>query len=130
MVTRDRQEKVLSSHKVLLWIFLKTRYLVWRYAELNRLLVGSGLIPLNIKLQQDDRTICCGRTDVYKLRPMWTLIHKMWIIWCFFLTLPLLVKWYGLITYFTVSCLNAFFYLFLNNLYFILYFFFTLKAFF
>ena len=37
---------------------LKIRYLIWRYAELNRLLVGSGLIQLNIELQQEDRTVC------------------------------------------------------------------------
>ena len=58
------RRKVLSSQKVLLWIFLEIRYLIWRYAELNRLLVGSGLIPLNIELQQGNRTVCYGHTDV------------------------------------------------------------------
>ena len=35
-----------------------------KYVELNRLLVGSGLISLNIELQKDDRTVCCGHTDM------------------------------------------------------------------
>ena len=52
MVTCDQQEKVSSSQKVILWIFLEKGYLFWKYAELNRLLVGSGLIPLNMELQQ------------------------------------------------------------------------------
>ena len=64
MLICDQQEKVLSSQKVLLWIFLQIRNLFLRYAELNSLLVGSGLIPLNIKLQQDDRTVCCGHITV------------------------------------------------------------------
>ena len=64
MVTCDQQEKVLSGQNVLLWIFLEIRYLIGRYAELNRLLVGSGLFSLTIELQQDDRTVCCGHTDV------------------------------------------------------------------
>ena len=29
--------------------------------------VGCGLIPLNIKLQQDDCTVCCGHTIVYEI---------------------------------------------------------------
>ena len=37
---------------------------MWRYAEYNRLLVGSGQIPLNIELKQDDRTVCCSHTVV------------------------------------------------------------------
>ena len=45
--------------------FLEIRYLIGRYAELNHLLVGSSLIPLNIELQQDARTVCCGHTDVH-----------------------------------------------------------------
>ena len=44
-------------------------YLIWRYAELNRLLVGSGQIPLNIELQQDDRNVCCSHTVVLKEFP-------------------------------------------------------------
>ena len=64
MVTCDQQEKVLSSQNVLLWIFLERRYLIYRYAELNRLSVGLGLITLNIKLQQDDRTVCCAHKIV------------------------------------------------------------------
>ena len=60
MATCDKEEIVLSSQNVLLWIFLKIRYLIWSYAELIRLLVGSGQIPLNIELQQDDRTFCCS----------------------------------------------------------------------
>ena len=64
MVTCDQQETVSSSQNVLLWFFLEITYFIWRYVELNRLLVGSGLIPLNIELQQDDRTVCCGHTDV------------------------------------------------------------------
>ena len=44
--------------------FLEIRYLIWRYAELNRLLVGSSLIPLNIELKQDDRTVCCNHKIV------------------------------------------------------------------
>ena len=63
MVTCDQQKKVLSSQKVLLWI-LEIRYLIGRYAEFNRLLVSSVLIPLNTKLQQDERTVCCVHTDV------------------------------------------------------------------
>ena len=34
-------------------------------AELNCLLVGSGLVPLNIELQQDDRTVCYGHNTVH-----------------------------------------------------------------
>ena len=63
-MTCDQQKKVLSSQKVLLWIFLQIRNFIWRYAELNRLLVGSGLIPFNIELQQDDRTVCSGHNTV------------------------------------------------------------------
>ena len=64
MVTCDRQEKVSSSQNVLLWIFLEIRYFILRHAELNRLLEGSSLIPLSIKLKQDDRTICCNHKIV------------------------------------------------------------------
>ena len=64
MVTCDQQENFLSSQKVLLWIFLQKRNLIWRYAKLNGLLVASGLIPLNIELQQDDRTICGSHNTV------------------------------------------------------------------
>ena len=63
-MTCDQQKKVLSSQKVLLWISLEIRYLIWRYAEFTHLLVGSGLIPLDIEFQQDDRTVCCGHRDV------------------------------------------------------------------
>ena len=42
MVTCDQQEKVSSSQKVLLWIFPEIRIVFLRYAELNRLLVGTG----------------------------------------------------------------------------------------
>ena len=58
MVTCDQQEKVFYSQNVFLWIFLQIRYLIWRYAESNRLLVGSSFIPLNIEQEQDDRTVC------------------------------------------------------------------------
>ena len=34
------------------------------YAELNRLVVGSGQIPLNIELKHDDNTVCCSHTVV------------------------------------------------------------------
>ena len=51
-------EKVLPSQKVLLWIFPEIRNLFERYAELNLLLVGTGQTPLNMELQQDDRTVC------------------------------------------------------------------------
>ena len=68
MVTCYQQKKVLSSQNVLLQICLQMRYLIWWYAELNCLLVGSGLIPLNIELQQDNRTVCCGHTAVGGLR--------------------------------------------------------------
>ena len=64
MVTCDQQEKVLSSQKVLLQIFLQIRNLLWGYAELNRLGVGCDVIPLNIELQQDDRNVCCGHKIV------------------------------------------------------------------
>ena len=64
MVTCDQQEKVSYSQKVLLGIFLQIKIFFWRYAELNRLLVGCGLIPLNTKLQQDDRSVCCGHKIV------------------------------------------------------------------
>ena len=37
------------------------------YAELNRFLVGSGQIPLNIELKQDDSTVCCSHTVVSPL---------------------------------------------------------------
>ena len=58
-MTCDEKIKVVSSQNVLLWIFLEIRYLILRYAELNRLLVGLGQIPLNIELKQDDYTVCC-----------------------------------------------------------------------
>ena len=64
MVTCDEKIKVLSSQHVLRWIFLKIRYLIWRYAELNCLFLGSGQIPLNIELKQDDYTACCIHTVV------------------------------------------------------------------
>ena len=64
MVTCDQQEKVLSSQNILLWIFLEIQYLIWRYAELNRSLVGSSLIPLSIELEQDNRTVCCNHKIV------------------------------------------------------------------
>ena len=64
MVTCDQQEKVLTIQKVLLWIFLQIRHLICRYVELNHLLVGFGLIQLNIELQQNDRTVCCGQNTV------------------------------------------------------------------
>ena len=66
-MTCDEKIKVLSSQNVLLWIFLKKRYIIWRYADLNRLLVGSGQIPLNIELKQDDYTVCCSHTVVWSL---------------------------------------------------------------
>ena len=64
MVSCDQQEKVSSIQNVLPWIFLEIRYFIWRYAVINRLLVGSSLIPLNIKLEQDDRTDCCNQKIV------------------------------------------------------------------
>ena len=64
MVTCDQQGKVLSSQKVLLWIFPEIRNLFWRYAELNCLILGTGQIPSNIKLQQDNRTVCCSHKIV------------------------------------------------------------------
>ena len=64
MVTCDQEEKVAYSPKVSLKKFLQIINLFLRYAELNRLWVGSGLIPLNIELQQDDRTVCCSHTIV------------------------------------------------------------------
>ena len=71
MVTCDEKIKVLYIQNVLLWFFLEIRYSIWRYAELNRLLVGSGQIPLNIELKQDDYTVCCIHsvvTEVYRGR--------------------------------------------------------------
>ena len=70
-MTCDKQEKN-SSWKVILWFFLQIRNLIWTYTELTRLLVGSGLIPLNIELQQDDRTVCCGHNTVQPIY-WWTL---------------------------------------------------------
>ena len=67
MVTCDQQEKVLSSQNVILWIFLEIRYSIWRYAELNHLLIGSSLIPLNIELKQDDRNVCCNHKIAIKM---------------------------------------------------------------
>ena len=64
MVTCDQEEKGLASEKVLLWIFLQIINKIWRYAELNSLWVGIGLIPLNIELQLDNRTVCCGHQIV------------------------------------------------------------------
>ena len=63
MVTCNHQEKVSSSQKVYCEFFYK-KNLIWRYAELNCLLVGFDLIPLNLELQQDDRTVCCGHNTV------------------------------------------------------------------
>ena len=68
MVTCNQKEKVLSSQSVLLWIFLQKWNLFWRYAESNRLWVGCFLIQLNIELQQDDRTFCCGHKIVAYVR--------------------------------------------------------------
>ena len=65
MVTCDQEEKVSYSQKVLLWIFPEIRNLFGRYSELNHLLVGTGQIPLNIKLQQDNRTVCCSHKIVF-----------------------------------------------------------------
>ena len=45
------------------------------YAELNRLLVGSGLIPFNIELQQEDRTVCCGRNTVNSVHTVQCTLH-------------------------------------------------------
>ena len=53
------------SQNVLLWIFLEIRYLIWGYGELSCLLVGSGQIPLNIELKQDDYTVCCIHSVVW-----------------------------------------------------------------
>ena len=64
MESCDFQEEVAYNQMVLLWIFILIRNLIWRYTELNCLLVGSGLIPLNMELQQDDRTVCCGHNTV------------------------------------------------------------------
>ena len=74
MVTCDQQGKVSSSQKVLLWIYLQIQNFIWRYAELNRLLMAPGLIPLNIELQQEDRTVCCGHNAVSCSWAQWT--HK------------------------------------------------------
>ena len=68
MVTCDEKVKVSSSQNVLLWIFLKIRYLSGRHAELDRLIVGLGQIPLNIELKQDNCTVCCSHTVVPRLR--------------------------------------------------------------
>jgi hypothetical protein len=74
MVTWDEKIKVLSSQNVLLWIFLEIRYLIWRYAELNRLLVGLGQNPWNIELKLDDYTVCCIHSVV--------MTHDTWhIVW-------------------------------------------------
>ena len=53
MVTCDQQEN-----------FLQITNSFWRYAELNRLLVGSSEIPIIWELQQDDLTVCCSHTNV------------------------------------------------------------------
>ena len=45
-------------------LYTHNKILNLMYADLNRLLVGSGLIPINIKLQQDNRTVCCGHAPV------------------------------------------------------------------
>ena len=64
MVTCDQQEKVAYSPKVSLENFLQITNSFWRYAELNRLLVGSSEIPILWELQQDDLTVCCSHTNV------------------------------------------------------------------
>ena len=74
------RKKVLSSQNVLLWIFLQIRYLIWRYAEFNRLLVGSRLIPLNIRLQQDNWTVCFVHTAVASESLYFVCIFI--IFWC------------------------------------------------
>ena len=48
MVTCDQQVKVADSPKVSLKKILE---IFWRYAELNRLLVGSSEIPILWQLQ-------------------------------------------------------------------------------
>ena len=58
MVTCDQQVKVADSPKVSLKKILEITNSVWRYAELNRLLVGSSEIPILWELQQDDLTVC------------------------------------------------------------------------
>ena len=49
-------------YSITYFLFQKIRYLIWRYAELNRLIVGLGQIP--IELKQDDYTVCCSHTVV------------------------------------------------------------------
>ena len=74
------RKKVLSSQHVLLWIFLEIGYLIWRYAELKRLLVGSSIIRLNIEFEQDNRTVCCNHKIVscgYLLMRQFVAILRM-----------------------------------------------------
>ena len=63
-----------------LWIFLEMRYLIWRYAELNHLLVGSGQIPLNIELKQDDYTVCCIHSVVDNTLPNGYVSRGQWML--------------------------------------------------
>ena len=51
MVTYDQQVKVADSPKVSLKKILEITNSFWRYAELNRLLVGSSEIPFLWQLQ-------------------------------------------------------------------------------
>ena len=75
MVTCDQQEKVSSSQNV-----LEKKYLIWMYAELNRLLVGSSLNPLNIELEHDDRTVCCNHkiVDIQFYEDIASMLKKLY----------------------------------------------------
>ena len=53
METCGQQEKVAAKPKVLLGIFLKIQTLFWRYAELNRFLMGLTKFPFYDLGQQE-----------------------------------------------------------------------------
>ena len=45
-----------------------------KVSELNHLLVGSGQIPLNIEVKQDDYTVCCSHTVVLVVGGGWWVV--------------------------------------------------------
>ena len=52
------------------------------YAQLNRLLVGTDLVSLNMELKQDGRTVCCNHTDVPTIYCLLTSNTLTWVTTC------------------------------------------------
>ena len=63
-MTCDQQEKVFVSSKGIIVNFSTNKKFYWTVCWIKPFISGFGLIPLNIVLQQDDRTVCCGHNTV------------------------------------------------------------------